>query len=96
MKIADNKRLTALTKEILEAQGWKVSALEENRLLSRMDELKSRTKNLVQLAEEASFFVKSIPYDFDEKAKAQLDESGKKVMQVLHDNLKTSEKKWLI
>jgi glutamyl-tRNA synthetase len=91
MKIADNKRLTALTKEILEAQGWKVSALEENRLLSRMDELKSRTKNLVQLAEEAAFLVKSIPYDFDEKAKAQLDESGKKVLQVLHDNLKTSE-----
>lgn len=91
MKLADNERLVQLTKEILEKQGWNVSPLEESRLLARMDELKSRSKNLVQLAEESSFLVKSVPFDFDDKAKAQLDETGKKILQVLHDNLKTME-----
>lgn len=48
-----------------------------------MDELKSRAKTLVQLAEEAAFLVKSLPLDFDDKAAAQLDEAGKSVLGIL-------------
>lgn len=91
MKLAENERLTHLTREILERQGWRVSQIEESRLLARMDELKSRSKTLAQLAEDAAFFVKSVPFDFDDKAQAQLDEPGQKILQILHDTLTTLE-----
>ncbi|OIN87089.1 MAG: glutamate--tRNA ligase [Alphaproteobacteria bacterium CG1_02_46_17] len=87
MKLADNQRLTDLVCDLYKIRNIEVDELGRSRLMSRMDELKSRAKNLVQLADDAEFFVKSVPYDFDEKAQAQLNEDGKYIVKVIRDNL---------
>ncbi len=40
----------------------------KRRIITHMDELKSRAKTLIQLADEALFYCKAVPFDFDEKA----------------------------
>lgn len=87
MKLADNDRLVELTCAIYEKRGVVVSGLKKERLLARMDELKSRAKNLVQLADDAEFLVRDIPYEFEEKASANLNADGLFIIQVLLDNL---------
>ncbi|MFA7275902.1 MAG: glutamate--tRNA ligase [Pseudobdellovibrionaceae bacterium] len=91
LKLADNERLVNLTLDIMAKQGAALDPHTPARLLARMDELKSRAKTLVGLAEDARIFWVTGDYDWDDKAKAQLDETGKLVLQVLHDNLKTLE-----
>ncbi|MBE2191919.1 MAG: glutamate--tRNA ligase [Alphaproteobacteria bacterium] len=87
MKLADNSRLVDLVSDIYQLRNINITPLHRERLLVRMDELKSRSKTLVQLADDAEFLVKSIPYDFDEKALAQLNEDGKFIVRVIRDNL---------
>lgn len=41
---------------------------QQKRILAHMDELKSRAKTLLQLADESAFYAKSVPLSFDEKA----------------------------
>ncbi len=73
LKLADNPRLVDLTAPFLEKRGLKIDDEARRRLLTGMDELKSRAKTLIQIADEGAFYAKTIPYDFDEKAKGQLD-----------------------
>ncbi|MDY0028332.1 MAG: glutamate--tRNA ligase [Pseudobdellovibrionaceae bacterium] len=87
MKLADNNRLADLTTDIYKLRGIEVTDLGSKRLLARMDELKSRAKTLVQLADDAEFLIRDIPYEFEEKAAAQLNEDGKFIIRVIHDNL---------
>jgi glutamyl-tRNA synthetase len=42
------------------------------RLNEGMEELKGRAKNLLQLAQESSFYCKEVPFEFDEKAYNQI------------------------
>lgn len=91
IKLADNARLANLTVAILKKLGVDVSPRAISMMTERMDELKSRAKTLVQLAEDARIFLLGENYDFDEKALKHLDEFGKKVLLVLHDNFKTME-----
>ncbi len=88
IKLADNERLADLASAHLETMNLPVDAVGRQRLLAQMDELKSRAKTLVQLAEEASFLVKPLPLDFDDKAAAQLDEAGKSVLGILIAGIK--------
>jgi glutamyl-tRNA synthetase len=60
---------------------YQISDLD--RLKPQLPELKDRAKTLLQLAEEAHFLVKTMPLDYDEKALAQLDEKGLKVVQAI-------------
>lgn len=83
IKAADNTRLANLTKDVLEKNGMSVNATAFSRILAHMDELKSRAKTIVQIADEASFYVREIPFDFDEKARAALDNDGKEILQEL-------------
>lgn len=53
---------------------------------AHMDELKSRAKTLLQLSDEALFYTKSVPFTYDEKADALLDQNGLEVIQALHDS----------
>lgn len=73
MKEADNRRLVDLVVPFIEKKGFKVDDLGRQRLLAGMDELKNRAKTLLQMADEGAFYCKSVPLDFDEKAKANLD-----------------------
>lgn len=73
IKAADNTRLVDLTVPFIEKKGITVDATGRTRLLAGMDELKSRAKTLLQIADEGAFYCKTVPYDFDDKAKASLD-----------------------
>lgn len=46
-----------------------------SRITQGIEELKNRSKTLIQFADEAAFYVRTIPYGFDDKAKAQIAES---------------------
>jgi len=73
MQQADNERLVKLATPFLEKKGLTVDETGRKRLLAGMNELKQRAKTLVQLADEGAFYCRQIPYDFDEKAKTNLD-----------------------
>lgn len=80
LKLADNKRLLELALPFL-----KKNASEEDkiRILKMMDELKSRHKTVVQIAEEADFLIGTVPLAYDEKAQAQFTEEGKLAIAAL-------------
>jgi len=89
LKIADNQRLVDLTLDILERGGQALSPNTEKNLLAAMDELKTRAKNLVGLAEDARIYWMTGDITYDEKALAQLDEAGKVILRKIADKLKT-------
>ena len=80
IKESENERLVDLVVPFIEKKGIKVDALGRQRLLYGMEELKNRAKTMVQMADEAAFFCKSVPLDFDDKAKANLDPAVLKVL----------------
>lgn len=73
IKEADNARLVELVVPFIEKKGIAVDATAKKRLLAGMDELKSRAKTLLQIADEGTFYARAIPYGFDDKAKGNLD-----------------------
>lgn len=84
IKEADNERLAGLVSVFIEKKGLTVDAVGRARLLAGMDELKSRAKTLLQIADEGAFYCKTVPYAFDDKAKANLDAA---ILQTLTDKL---------
>ncbi len=80
MKEADNQRLVDLVVPFIEKKGIKVDDLGRQRVLAGMDELKNRAKTLIQMADEGAFYCKSVPLDFDDKAKANLDPAVLKIL----------------
>ena len=83
IKLADNARLVDLVTPFLVERGYTVDDTGRARLLAGMDELKNRAKTIVQIADEGAFYVKTVPFEFDEKAKANLDNDGKDVVRIL-------------
>ncbi len=63
-----------------------------HRLGACMDELKSRAKTLNQLVDEAAFLVKSIPYDFDEKAFNILSDGSIQVLEAIYNQVQSLDK----
>lgn len=59
----------------------------QRRIIAAMDELKSRAKTLLQLADESAFFAKTIPYEFDVKAADILSQDNGEVLTVLLDKV---------
>lgn len=84
IKEADNTRLVDLVVPFIEKKGITVDTTGRARLLAGMGELKSRAKTLLQIADEGAFYCRSIPYDFDDKAKANLD---KAILQTIREKL---------
>ena len=82
---ADNERLLQLSLAFLPP----VNADGRKRLLSMMDELKSRAVTLKQIAEEGEFLVKMLPLDISEGALKHLDEEGKNTLAALATHLST-------
>ncbi|MEC8664300.1 MAG: glutamate--tRNA ligase [Pseudomonadota bacterium] len=87
---ADNEKLLELMTPFMQerheiALGSDTAA--QRRILAAMDELKSRAKTLLQLADESAFFAKKIPYDFDEKAGDILSQDNGEIISVLLDKV---------
>ena len=61
------------------------------RILGLMPGLKERAKTLVELAENASFLVKSVPLDIDAKARALLQGDGQVVLNGIGPELASSD-----
>jgi glutamyl-tRNA synthetase len=73
IKQADNERLADLVIPFIQRKyDLAVDDIGRNNLLAGMDELKSRAKTLVQIADEGAFYTKKIPYTFDDKAKENI------------------------
>lgn len=88
LKIADNSRLVDLTMDILKRGGQPLSPNTEKYLMGAMDELKTRAKTLMGLAEDARIYWMVGDITPDEKASAQLDESGKAILSKIADGLR--------
>ena len=88
LKIADNARLVDLTMDILKRGGQPLSPNTEKYLMAAMDELKTRAKTLVGLAEDARIYWMVSDITMDEKATAQLDDAGKAIMGKIADGLR--------
>ncbi len=77
MKQADNCRLVALAApRMAESLGAELTAQNREVLLRSMDELKTRAKNLNDLAASALFLVRTRPLAMDEAASKLLDDAG--------------------
>lgn len=88
---ADDKLLTDLVINKL-AKEFVINDISKNRVLKGMPGLKSRAKTIVELSENASFYVKE-KIDFDEKSSKLLNEEGKKVVDLFTLELE-KQKEW--
>ncbi len=87
IKAADNDRLADLTKDVLEKHGLRVTEKALGQIKAQMDELKSRAKTIIQIADESSFYVRSLPFEFEDKAKAALDQDGQDILKTIKSAL---------
>jgi glutamyl-tRNA synthetase len=88
LKIADNARLVDLTMDILKRGGQLLSPNTEKYLMAAMDELKTRAKTLVGLAEDARIYWMVGDITPDEKASAQLDDAGIAILSKIAEGLR--------
>ena len=87
IKECDNDRLLDLAETFSP-----VSYTDEGRArtLKHIDEFKDRAKTLIQFAEEAAFYHKTVPFDYDDKAQKLITE-GKDILQILCNKIAASQ-----
>ncbi|ABD45013.1 glutamate--tRNA ligase [Ehrlichia chaffeensis str. Heartland] len=74
--------------------GYMLNEVKKGYLLKGLYELKKRTKNLVNLANESLFYVEDVPISIDQEASAIIKDY-KHVFSILYNNLsRISEKEW--
>ena len=92
IKEADNDDLYAQILPFLkEQEDVKVTDTTKEHILQSMDELKGRAKSLVQIAEEAAFYGKKAPFDYDEKAQSLINADTKPILSALKSGLESLE-----
>ncbi len=85
---ADDGALVALTAPWIEKeQGAKLSSADRDLLAQAMPVLKSRAKNLIELANNSLFLYKKRPLDLDEKAQSLLDADARQLLESIHSTL---------
>ncbi|MBL8835816.1 MAG: glutamate--tRNA ligase, partial [Alphaproteobacteria bacterium] len=94
LREADDARLAAMVGERLRGQGMTVDAVAEDRLLRGMNGLKQRAKTLIDLAESASFYAKTRPLQFDDKAAKVLAGEGRARLAVVKAALTSAAASW--
>jgi glutamyl-tRNA synthetase len=91
LREADNERLLLLLQPRLEALlGKPLDDAGRDRLRRGMDGLKTRAKTLVELAENAAFYVRPRPIPLDEGARRLLDEQARAELAGLRGELAAS------
>ena len=89
---SDNKELMQLALPFFKSRhGIEPDQQAQERIIAHMDELKSRAKTLLQITDEALFYAKSVPFDFDEKAGNMLNDEAKDVLNALKDEFSKIE-----
>jgi glutamyl-tRNA synthetase len=76
MRENDETLLTLLTKIIKSKNEYKLNDTLKKRLLGAMPSLKSRSKNLIDLADQAEYLLLSRPLNFTEKNKRSFHKNG--------------------
>ena len=90
IRLADNQRLLALIKPIIETQlGCALSINDENKIFQGMNGLKERAKTLVELAESSIIYIKPLPRD--EKAISLMTAENMQYLKDLVPKLKTCD-----
>lgn len=85
---ADDGALVTLTAPwIEEVLGTKLSPADGDLLAQAMPVLKSRAKNLIELANNSLFLYKKRPLDLDEKAQSLLDADARRLLESIHSTL---------
>lgn len=85
---ADDGALVAFTTPwIEEVLGTKLSPADGDLLAKAMPVLKSRAKNLIELANNSLFLYKKRPLDLDEKAQSLLDADARRLLESIHSTL---------
>lgn len=85
---ADNQRLMDLLIPFFKTRhDIEPDQQAQNRIIAHMDELKSRAKTLLQITDEAVFYAKSTPFNFDEKASNLLDANSAEILNAIQDAL---------
>ncbi|WP_422343925.1 glutamate--tRNA ligase [Parasphingorhabdus sp.] len=85
---ADDSVLVTLTTPWIEKElGTKLSAADGGLLAQAMPVLKSRAKNLIELASNSLFLYKKRPLDLDEKAQSLLDADARQLLESIHATL---------
>jgi glutamyl-tRNA synthetase len=91
LRAADDSRLVDLTSSLIEKRiGHGLAAGDKERLRRGMPGLKSRAKTLVQLSENAQFYVASRPIALDDKARRVLDDEARTTLSALRSSLAAS------
>ncbi len=83
--------IDVLLPHLAELTGQKISDDVRQRLRRVMDELKPRSKTLVELAENSLFLANSRPLQLTSKAKKLLDDEAKAALRALLDDLRGVE-----
>ncbi len=84
LKLADNRRLAHLIAPgLAESLGREITPGDRDLLLRSMDELKTRAKNLNELAASAQFLLRTRPLPMDEAAAKLLDASGRQMLALV-------------
>ncbi|WP_108809888.1 glutamate--tRNA ligase [Sphingorhabdus sp. Alg231-15] len=85
---ADDNGLVLLTSPLIEEElGTKLAPAEAELLAQAMPVLKSRAKNLIELANNSLFLYKKRPLDLDEKAQSLLDADARQLLESIHSTL---------
>jgi glutamyl-tRNA synthetase len=85
---ADPARLLKLSLPFFVQLGITINETASARILKGMDELKQRSKTLIQFAEEAAFYAKSVPLGYDDAAVKTLSEAGADIVAALQNAFK--------
>ncbi|MFP4386551.1 MAG: glutamate--tRNA ligase [Alphaproteobacteria bacterium] len=74
ISIADNDYLLKQAKPFFIARlGKEPAGVKKERILAGIEELKSRSKTLLQFVDQAAFYVYELPLEYDEKARKNID-----------------------
>ncbi len=84
----DDSALVTLTAPWIEEElGSKLAPADADLLAQAMPVLKSRAKNLIELANNSLFLYKKRPLDLDEKAQSLLDADARRLLESIHSTL---------
>lgn len=82
----DDERLIELAKPFFQSEHeLKVTDTSKERLLASMEELKSRAKTLIDFANDSAFYLKAVPFIYEEKASSMIDEAKTSILPALRD-----------
>lgn len=85
---ANESALVTLTTPWVEEElGTKLTPADGDLLAQAMPVLKSRAKNLIELANNSLFLYKKRPLDLDEKAQSLLDADARQLVESIHSTL---------